>query len=375
MRALWGNSYIRITALFLLSAGITAGICKLDSTRQVSNQTTLALRWARQIATQGESLTLTAGEKGEADPLTWTARLLSQGTDSRILFVSKFHDERFEQMSRDEVEHYSLDSQSGVFDYTKILYPQDGMGLRVQLYTARVGIFGAKTRLGQDFTVAVIFWFTFGFLSLVNLVIMGRVDGFDGVEGSNTTKGLNGTKGPKTRKSSKSPNAPTEPDASPLKALVLEWITHAKQALIELSIHIREMTRSAQKISSSAVEARQYLATVREKLHAHLTLLHGMKKKQDLADLAGMAEKVFRRADPETQLLIKRLLETSIKGAELAANLELQLEGIVIDCDQAFHALKDVGDQAQAMGTEIKQTTQGILSQSQMMSELKSRGA
>jgi hypothetical protein len=366
MRALWSNSYIRIVALLLLSAGVTACICKLDSTRQVSNQTALALRWARQIATQGESLTLTASEKGEADPLTWTARLLSQGTDSRILFVSKFHDERFEQMSRDEVEHYSLDSQSGVFDYTKILYPQDGMGLRVQLYTARIGIFGAKTRLGQDCTVAVIFWFTFGFFGLVSLVIMSR---------SGTTKGLNGAKSIEERKGSKGTATPVEPDTNPLKALVLEWITHAKQALIELSIHIREMTRSAQKISSSAVEARQYLATVREKLHAHLTLLHGMKKKQDLADLAGMAEKVFRRADPETQLLIKRLLETSIKGAELTANLELQLEGIVIDCDQAFHALKDVGDQAQAMGTEIKQTTQGILSQSQMMSELKRRGA
>jgi len=100
-----------------------------------------------------------------------------------------------------------------------------------------------------------------------------------------------------------------------------------------------------------------------------------MKKKQDLVDLAGIAEKAFRRADPETQLLIKRLLQTSIKGAELTASLELQLEGIVIDCDQAFHALKDVGDQAHAMGTEIKQTTQGILSQSQMMSELKNRGA
>jgi hypothetical protein len=345
MRAPWGNSNIRIAALFLLSAGITTGICKLDSTRQVSNQTTLALRWARQIATQGESLTLTATEKGEVDPLTWTARLLSQGTDSRILFVSKFHDERFEQMSPDEVEHYSLDSQSGVFDYTKILYPQDGMGLRVQLYTARLGIFGAKTRLGQDFSVAVIFWFTFGFLGLVNVV------------------------------TSKSRTASKEPDANPLKALVLEWITQAKGALIELSVHIREMTRSAQKISSSAVEARQYLATGREKLHDHLTLLHGMKKKQDLADLAGMAEKVFRRADPETQLLIKRLLETSIKSAELTTNLELQLEGIVIDCDQAFHALKNVGDLAQAMGTEIKQTTQGILSQSQMMSELKNRGA
>jgi hypothetical protein len=363
MRALWSNSTIRITALFLLSVGITASICKLDSTRQVSNQTTLALRWARQIATQGETLTLTANEKGEADPLTWTARLLSQGTDSRILFVSKFHDDRFEQMSRDEVEHYSLDSQSGVFDYTKILYPQDGMGLRVQLYTARIGIFGAKTRLGQDFTVAVIFWFTFGFFGLVNFVIMTRFGGINGVDGL------------KKRKGGKGVATPTESDASPLKALVLEWITQAKQALIELSIHIREMTRAAQKISSSSVEARQYLATVREKLHAHLTLLHGMKKKQDLADLAGMAEKVFRRADPETQLLIKRLLETSIKSAELTANLELQLEGIVIDCDQAFHSLKDVGDQAQAMGTEIKQTTQGILSQSQMMSELKRRGA
>jgi hypothetical protein len=367
MRVLWNNLALRIGALVLLSAGITAAICKFDSTRQVSNQTAFALRWARQIATQGETLTLTASEKGEVDPLNWAARLLTQGTDSRILFVSKFHDEKFEQISRDEVEHYSLDSKSGVFDYTKILYPQDGMGLKIQLFTARVGIFGAKTRLGQDFTMGVIFLVAFGFLNLLSLVLVERVPYLSALRGEKSSK--------KDTVVENDPVQAQKPDPSPLKALVLEWITHAKDALTQLSIHIREMTRSAQKISSAAVESRQHLASVREKMHLQLTLLHDVAKKQDLADLAGKAERIFKKADPETQLLIKRLLESALNNAEITSALELQLEGAVIDCDHAFHALKDVGDFAQVMGKEIKATTQGILGQSQMMSELKNRGA
>jgi hypothetical protein len=362
MRVLWNNLGLRISALFLLSAGITAGICKFDSARQVTNQTALGLRWARQIATQGETLTLTASEKGEADPLTWAARLLTQGTDSRILFVSKFHDEKFEQISRDEVEHYNLDSNSGVFDYTKILYPQDSMGLHVQLFTARLGTFGAKTRLGQDFTIGVIFLVTFGFLNLLSLVLLERF--YPAPKKSEAPK-------PEPSKSV----VVEKPDPSPLKALVLEWITHAKAALTDLSIHIREMTRSAQKISSAAVESRQHLASVREKMHLQLSLLHDVTKKQDLADLAGLAEKIFKKSDSETQRLIKRLLQAALQNAEVSAALELQLENAVIDCDQAFHALKEVGDYAHVMGTEIKATTQGILGQSQMMSELKNRGA
>src|SRR5580658_4043642 len=107
---------IRIAVIAFIAAAAVAGVHEVDARRQHSNQTALSLRWSRQMVTQTESLALSADARGENDPLTWAARVLSQGTDSRIIFATKT------QVPTPvvEPESYTLDPTTGIFDYTKI---------------------------------------------------------------------------------------------------------------------------------------------------------------------------------------------------------------------------------------------------------------
>jgi hypothetical protein len=359
MRVNRTNSLLRTSGLILLSAAIVATISSLDSLRQKRNQTHFALRWARQMTAQAESLSLTAAEKGEVDPLAWAARLLTQGTDSRILFVSKLHTDDFDPSSSAPVEVYELDPSTGIFDYSKIIYPQDGMGIKIRLYTARAGFFGARTLLGQDLTFLALFTFIFGFLKLSLDATAWR------------KQGQQASSAPSQRSA-----PPPPPEMNPLKPVVQEWISQSKNALMELGIHIRELTRSAQKITSSAVDSKQHVEALRERLHANLTDLHSCRRDTDeIGDLAAEADHLFSSMDAKAQALIRKLLDVSVKNAESATQLEIQLESVVIDCDQAFHALKEVSGSAQVMSSEIKHTTQGILSQSKLMAELKKKSA
>src|SRR5579884_3159666 len=103
--------FARIFMIALISAAAVSGIYAVDAKRQHDNQIALSLRWARQMVTQTESLALAADARGERDPLSWAARLLSQGTDSRIIFASKAQ----VPTPVKEPETYTLDPTTGIF--------------------------------------------------------------------------------------------------------------------------------------------------------------------------------------------------------------------------------------------------------------------
>src|SRR4051812_14464558 len=117
---------VRVLAIAMISAAAVAGVNEIDARRQHSNQVALSLRWARQMVTQAESLALSADTSGEHDPVGWAAHLLSQGTDSRIIYVTKSQ----VPTPVTEPEIYDLDPGTGIFDYTKITDLPKGNGIR-----------------------------------------------------------------------------------------------------------------------------------------------------------------------------------------------------------------------------------------------------
>jgi hypothetical protein len=322
---------LRWPIAILASAFLVAVICKLDSARQRSNETTLALRWARQMATQAETLSLSASERGEIDPLSWAARILSQGTDSRIIFAQKFRTP--DDVSQQSSEHYEFDSDAGVLDYTKVLFPEDSTGIRIKLYVARTSIFGAKTLLTQDLTIAALFAV---FLSLFIFV----------------------TKVPRQIEFELPPPFPKElvqvVEESPSK----DWMAGFKQALVELGKDVREMTRSAQKLSSSALTARQEIAAAKVKLEGI-----GIRAvdPNEMANLASEAQVLFVTANPETKALLRKLLQVSLKKASEAEQMKKKVEEAAANTAAAFTALKDVSDHTKEMSAGITKTTSGVM--------------
>jgi hypothetical protein len=312
---------------------MVAVICKLDSSRQRSNETTLALRWARQMATQAETLSLSASERGEIDPLAWAARILSQGTDSRIIFAQKFRTP--DDVSQQSSEHYEFDSDAGVLDYTKVLFPEDSSGIRIKLYVTRTSIFGAKTLLAQDLTIAALFGL---FLSLFLFVTKETPTAFE--------------LPPPFPK--ELPEVREIEEESPSK----DWMAGFKQALVELGKDVREMTRSAQKLSSSALAARQEIAIAKTKLEG-IEMRSG--DPNEMASLASEAQLLFATATPETKALVRKLLQISLKKAAETELLKKKVEEISANTNAAFTTLKDVSDHTKEMSAGITKTTSGVM--------------
>jgi prefoldin subunit 5 len=313
---------------------LVATICGLDSARQRANSTALSLRWARQMATQAESLSLSASERGEVDPLSWAARILSQGTDSRIIFAQKFHDPQ--GISTQSSERYEFDSDSGILDYTKVLFPEDSTGIRIKLYVARTGIFGAKTLFAQDLTIAALFSL---FLSLFLLSTRKRAHTFE--------------LPPPFPKELEEVIEPVAVAAAPN-----EWMEGFKAALVELGKDIREMTRSAQKLSSSAVQARAEIAAIKTQLEG--AVVQSIDP-DEMTSLAKEAQALFTTADDETKSLLRKLLQVSLRKASEAESLKKKVEEISSRSDAAFDALKDVSDHTRKMSAGITKTTSGLM--------------
>ena len=239
----------RVLLIAAISAAAVAGIHSVDAKRQYANQTALALRWTRQMVTQSESLALAADARGEREPLAWAARLLSQGTDSRIIFATKVE----VPLPVAEPESYSLDPSTGIFDYTKIFDMQGGTGIRIRLYTSRTGIFGAKTVLQHDLTVAALFLLIYGLLYFW----FGRVQ-----------------KPAVAAPVAPPQTPPTPPELNLIRALIGEWVVEAKRSLTDLGIHIREMVRAASQLSAASREVKDLLYSLRLKAHGQLEILH-----------------------------------------------------------------------------------------------------
>ncbi len=358
--------FARIFVISLVSAAAVSGISAIDGGRQRANQVALSLRWTRQMVTQAESLALAADAHGEREPVTWAARLLSQGTDSRIIFANKIQ----LPVPVKEPETYSLDSTTGIFDYVKVFDPQSGSGIRIRLYTTRTGIFGAKTLWQHDLTIAILFFAIYGFLFA--LAERKTAQGASSAGSPSEETRIEPTLQP--------PPPPPPLELNPLRAIIAEWAADAKKSLSNLGLQIRDLVRSAQQVSRNAHETREHVFALRSKLHQQIQTLHAQPKtKDELSLLAARVEKTLLRSpnqkpvDPETQELLKQLLSASLKRAEILAQTERQLEPIATDADMAYESLQSVRVATQEFSSHITNTTQKMLEQAKRLEELKKR--
>ena len=341
--------FTQITLCVAVSVGITLGAYWADHFRQQSTQMHLALRWARQISAQAEGLALEARQLEEQDPMGWATRLLSEGTDSRLVTVTKVQMGLPVQTSED----FDLDRVKGIFDYTKVLHLEDGTGVRVKILVGVVGFLGARSQFTHDLTVAI-------FCATCFLLLFSFTGGLFGFN-----------------------------QDEKFRNRILRWIKEAKTILAQLGVHIREMIREAQVLATAVKKSRGQVESLRERIHARIETIHarnkGLSESEKLAreseQLALSVAIETGKLGPTAQPLQELSQRLHLQIRELAANhqaslqqlrqVEAQLEPWATDADEAFHAYDDVFRATESMGGHIRRTTETLLNHAREMQELK----
>jgi hypothetical protein len=331
------------------AAVVTASIVIGDLQRSGAIQLDEGIRWARQVASQAEGLTLQAREAGEKDPVGWAVGYLAQGVEPRLVRITRVE---IPGLTSQEPESFALDGDEGLFEYAKLLVPESGIGVRINISLGYAGFFGTKTRLGSHLLAAALFalWFLVAFLST------GHFFGFN--------------------------------DTRVIREMVGRWLKGAKAQLTQHGIHVREMVRQAQRLAVSSHRARDRVGDLRMKIHAGLHELHDTRKTfTDVDTVAARAETLASEATSEAIRLGpngKRIAELTSdihrclvamraanrKSQEMVANLEKKIEPWSTDADEAFHSFDEVKDATQALGKHIRGTTETLLGQAKLIQGL-----
>ena len=327
----------------------TLGAVALDAQRSGVHQATAGLNWARQIASQVEGLSFKARDTGEADPLGFAVNYLAQGVEPRLIHITRLTNS---DASAQNTETYLLDRAVGTFDYSRILTPETGAGVRIQLVLGYNGFLGAKSPLASDGLAAAFFAFCFG----ISFFLTSRLFGFS--------------------------------DSTRIRALVTEWVGGAKSHLTRLSVHVREMVRQSQRLAASSGKSRGLVGELRDKIHDGINgLRDGRQFYQDGESIAARAESLAlnaaieanriggdarRIADMATELhrCIQSLRAVNRKGQALVQSFERHIEPWATDADIAYHAFDDVKDATEHLSRHIRSTTETLLGQARLIQSL-----
>jgi hypothetical protein len=315
---------------------------------QGAGQIDQGLAWARQVTTQIDALALHAREKQVVDPLGFAVGMFTQGQEPRVLKVFKI--EGTPGMSATET--HAFDRVSGIFDYSKILQPEAGRGVRVQIQSPYLGFLGARTRVLNDSLLAAFFLITLLTTYLASVWMFG----------------LSGER--------------------KLKKVITGWVSQARVVLTQFAAHIRELLRGEQMLMKSAADAHGLLAALEAKIQDQL---HGIQEVQrshwDHAQMLKRAETLTLSAVIEAsrlgpggkrlseineelhRLMLKKqeLIQAGGDGLESAAQ---SMEDWAEDARKASEMMVTLFGASRAIGEQLKGTTDTVMTQAKLMKEL-----
>jgi len=147
--------YISILACTLMAAIGTACAYFIDIHYSRRGDEAEYLSIARQMASQAEGMAYAARLNQELDPIGWAVRLMSQGDERRLIRIAKIH-----AMPEQGMEKSGF-AAGNVFEYTKILAPEDGSGVKVKIVTRQSGFLGARSAFSADALLALVFLISF----------------------------------------------------------------------------------------------------------------------------------------------------------------------------------------------------------------------
>ena len=315
---------VRVLGAIVIAISFTAGVYSLDRASSRAAQKENSLRLMRQIAAQGEGLFFYARQKSESDPIGWIINYLSQGTEPRIMHVVRV---RTSPGQLPEIFDFQADKR--LFEYTRILIPEQGEGIKIQLEAPYIGFLGAKTLLLNDLLWLLCF------------------AGFLGVT-------FRGFKKFETRASFEEIPMPI------FKSIVFDWIRESKGLLSGLGISIRDLIKEARNIALAATQSRRITMQLKKDLAKEFeevkmsqkSLLdfdrHAVQSESITLNLVieasrlGDEGKKLSKMCEELHSLIKKMRAQNLLSESSVARIAVQFEPLIAEAEQAFHSYEEV---------------------------------
>jgi hypothetical protein len=221
------SQLFRIFLSFVLALFITVTAYYFNTQRAIQEHTAFALQLARQTAMQVETLETKARERQESRPLDWAIQNLAVGPEQRPIQMAPF---KLEPQQQHEHEKYNLNPKNGIFSYYQILHPESGEGIRLHIQVGYIGLFGAESPFQNDSFLLTLF--------ILIISLSSHFMRFSGSSGS-------------TQKAQPSNQIP-------------QWATDAQSVLMQLGIHMRDLTKQAHTLTAAAAKSKEQL-----ELHTH----------------------------------------------------------------------------------------------------------
>ena len=362
---------LRISGFALIAVVATAAGYVLDRHRATAVETERALRWARQVATQVDSLALRAREKGEDDPYGWSVGHLTLGAEPRFVKIARLPEDAARQLPEEEL--FTLDRSKGTFEMTKLLDPSKGEAVRVWIDTGYSGYLGTKFRVTNDLAVAGTCIAYFAFLFLGSAAMRKRRDLIDRAA---LQANLDAPVPTSTIEEKPTAPAAAAPAPAPVKDTRYEelllstsgWNRRAQSGLTQLAVGVRDLLAFAAQISRNAGASREQAMVLQASLKQGLEELQMSRSAlKTAARLSAQSDALFRKAQtPENLRMIEtalaRIKELCSQGESAVQKFEASFEPWTNQVQGTIAAIESSVQATQALSPAIT-TTRGALGQ------------
>ncbi len=337
LRGYWLNNRYRLLAACVVAFLVTGAVRIVDHFRANIAVSDSTLPWARQISSQVEGLSLVAKEKNESDPIAWAAEKFNQGAEPRIVKVTKWKGPPGKAK-----EIYELDEFDRYFKYSRVLLPEEGLGVQIIVDTGYTGFLGSKTRFSNDVAFTLFF-----FMMMAVFAVLFK-------------------------------KPPVRKEDPQFKQKVRVWIQGAKTLLTEFGANIRDFLRAVHHLANSVSKSRETLGTLRERIvsetHELQDARHSLQEAGEMGSQAealalnlviaanrmGEGGKELTGMIEELHGVIQKLRQLNQKNETTIQNIEAQVQPWATDMDIAFQFYEDVFNTLQEMNGGIEKTSASL---------------
>jgi len=310
-----------------MAAVITSGIYLVDAKRLGLTQASDASQLARQLSAQAETLALEAREKGETQPIAWSVRLLSQGPAPQLAKLATL------RTDPGKIIENNFQETDSTYKFTKLFSPEKGEGIKIEISKKYNGFLGTRSIWASDLAILLVL------LAIYSIAYFA------------------------THRNSETPK---------IREQIKNWCKKFRSNFIDLSMHLREIIRAAQKIATAASESKTQISNLNEKLRTQINDAHlGVRSALEAEKAAREVQEILKdvasklpselRGQIETALMSARRAHVTAQSARvLFEQVEKDIEPLAMDSDLALSQFDELFSSTQALSAEIKEATTGM---------------
>jgi hypothetical protein len=334
----------RIVISTLFAGMMTAFVYFFDSHQRAKDLEQSALTLTRQIESQAESLISFAKEKQEPDPIAWALHFLAIGPENRMIYLGNLGPNH----SQKEIEKFRFNRKIGSFNYSKIIFPETGEGIKIQIQLGYFGFLGTRTPWLNDLLVLLFFGLCAHFL--IQFLPKSRKSEHLSLSDLESNEELGNE--PILQINDFSQILPLPCNHSELRKLVLTWIQEARPILFQVGVHVKNLVREAKNLATTAAESRNSVETLDKNsfllqeasLELENSLVEDLKDLTQVRSIASKMKDLIDRINQNSNQALKSYSTVFKTTEELSGHISHTTETLILNA-KMIQTLKDQVDQ------------------------------